>query len=33
LRKNSSTTMVLKKIEFDIKLPKGVFSDRNLQKR
>lgn len=33
LRKNSSTTMVIKKIDFDIKLPKGVFSERNLQKR
>ncbi len=33
LRKNSSTTMVIKKIDFDIKLPKGIFSERNLQKR
>ncbi len=33
LRKNSSTTMVLKKINFDIDLPANIFSDRNLQKR
>ena len=32
LRKNSSTTMVIKKIDFDIKLPKGIFTYRNLQK-
>ena len=32
LRKNSSTTMILKKIEFDITIPKGTFSERNLLK-
>jgi outer membrane lipoprotein-sorting protein len=33
LRKNSSTVMVLTKIEFDLKLPEGIFTDRNLQKQ
>lgn len=33
LRKNSSTTMIIIKIDFDIKIPDGTFTDRNLQKK
>lgn len=30
LRKNSKTQMILKKIQFDIDIPEGTFSERNL---
>jgi outer membrane lipoprotein-sorting protein len=33
LRKNSSTKMIVTKIDFDIDIPRGTFSERNLQKR
>lgn len=33
LRKNSSTTMILKKIEFDIPIPAQTFTERQLMKK
>jgi outer membrane lipoprotein-sorting protein len=33
LRKNSKTEMIIKKIDFDISIPRGTFSERNLLKR
>ena len=33
LRKNSSTQMILKKIDFDVTIPPGTFSERRLMKK
>jgi len=33
LRKNSKTEMKVTAIEFDIQIPEGTFSERNLQKK
>jgi len=33
LRKNSKTEMIIKKIDFDISIPKGTFSERKLLKK
>ncbi len=33
LRKNSSTEMIIKKIDFDITIPPGTFSERRLMKK
>ena len=33
LRRNSKTEMIFKKIDFDAKIPAGIFTDRNLMKK
>ncbi len=33
IRKNSKTEMIIKKIDFDISIPPGTFSERNLMKK
>jgi len=33
LRKNSKTEMIIKTIEFDIQIPQGTFTERNLMRR
>ena len=33
LRKNSKTEMIIKSIEFDILIPRGTFTERNLMRR